>query len=243
MEIHKPHAAKTWKEFFIELGTIITGILIALALEQALETLHNRSRAAEARASIRGEIAQNLAAMALREDTEACQERRMAEVDALIAASAAGKLPQDALWIGQPLTANMRDSRYRAALQSGAASLLDDEEQAAYANIYGAFEIRNQEQQEEIRAWADLRTLEDHPAPSATLDWQLRSAMKQARLARWSLDSVHSGALRNAAQIGIQPAARRKIGTPAICVPLHTPRDQAVKQVTIASDNYAERAP
>ena len=23
MEFHKPHAAKTWKEFFIELGTIV----------------------------------------------------------------------------------------------------------------------------------------------------------------------------------------------------------------------------
>ena len=26
VDIHKPHAAKTWKEFFIELGTIVTGI-------------------------------------------------------------------------------------------------------------------------------------------------------------------------------------------------------------------------
>ena len=25
MEIHKPHAAKTWKEFFIELGTVVIG--------------------------------------------------------------------------------------------------------------------------------------------------------------------------------------------------------------------------
>ena len=31
MEIHKPHAAKTWKEFFIELGTIVLGILVRIA--------------------------------------------------------------------------------------------------------------------------------------------------------------------------------------------------------------------
>ena len=36
MEIHKPHAAKTWKEFFIELGTIVIGILIAIGLEQTI---------------------------------------------------------------------------------------------------------------------------------------------------------------------------------------------------------------
>jgi hypothetical protein len=46
VEIHKPHAAKTWKEFFIELGTITLGVLIALAAEQTAETLHNRGRAA-----------------------------------------------------------------------------------------------------------------------------------------------------------------------------------------------------
>jgi hypothetical protein len=45
-DIHWPHAAKTWKEFFIELGTITLGVLIALAAEQTVETLHNCSRAA-----------------------------------------------------------------------------------------------------------------------------------------------------------------------------------------------------
>jgi len=56
MEIHKPHAAKTWKEFFIEQGMVITGILIALSLEQAVERAHERSRAAQARENIRTEI-------------------------------------------------------------------------------------------------------------------------------------------------------------------------------------------
>jgi hypothetical protein len=118
----------------------------------------------------------------------------------------------------------MLDSRYKAALQSGAASLFDDGEQAAYATIYADFEIRAQQMQEEIRASADLRTLEDHPSASATLDWQLRSAMKQARLARWSIDSVHAVAVRYAAQIGIQPATHRKVPMPPICVPLHATR-------------------
>ena len=30
MEIHKPHAAKSWKEFFIELGTVVLGIFVVL---------------------------------------------------------------------------------------------------------------------------------------------------------------------------------------------------------------------
>lgn len=34
MDIHKPKAAHSWREFLIEIGTIVCGILIALGLEQ-----------------------------------------------------------------------------------------------------------------------------------------------------------------------------------------------------------------
>jgi hypothetical protein len=37
MEIHKPKAAHNVREFLIEIGTIVCGILIALGLEQAVE--------------------------------------------------------------------------------------------------------------------------------------------------------------------------------------------------------------
>ena len=36
MDIHKPHAAKNWREFAVEIGTIVVGILIALGLEQVI---------------------------------------------------------------------------------------------------------------------------------------------------------------------------------------------------------------
>jgi hypothetical protein len=40
MDIHKPKAAHSWREFLTEIGTIICGILIALGLEQAIEAEH-----------------------------------------------------------------------------------------------------------------------------------------------------------------------------------------------------------
>ncbi len=40
MEIHRPKAAHSVREFLIEIGTIICGILIALGLEQVLEASH-----------------------------------------------------------------------------------------------------------------------------------------------------------------------------------------------------------
>ena len=40
MDIHRPKAAHSIREFLIEIGTIICGILIALGLEQGIEWLH-----------------------------------------------------------------------------------------------------------------------------------------------------------------------------------------------------------
>src|SRR4051812_5137038 len=114
MDIHKPKPIHNWREFLKEYAIIVIGVLTALAAEQAVETLHERSRAATARASIRAEIAYNLGQMQVRNATEACITRRLNEVDALIAATAAGNLPQDALWIGRPTTTIGRDSQYKA---------------------------------------------------------------------------------------------------------------------------------
>ena len=60
MDIHKPHAAKTWREFFIEIGTIVVGILIALGLEQVIEQVHWHNQVKEAEASIENEILTNV---------------------------------------------------------------------------------------------------------------------------------------------------------------------------------------
>src|SRR6266702_3295649 len=119
MEIHKPKPWHNWREFMKELGTIALGVCVALAAEQAVETLHDRAKAAEARASIREEIEGNISMISLRDATEACIGKRLDEVNGLIAASSGGKLPKAAIWIGKPRPWAMADERYKAATQSG----------------------------------------------------------------------------------------------------------------------------
>jgi hypothetical protein len=59
MDIHKPKAAHSWREFLVEIGTIICGILIALGLEQAIEWLHVRGEVTETREALHREIEAN----------------------------------------------------------------------------------------------------------------------------------------------------------------------------------------
>ncbi len=224
---------RNWREYLKEYAIIVVGVLTALAAQQAAEWLHDRSRAAEARANIRAEMARNLGLMVRRQTTEACMAKRLDEVDGLIAASAAGKLPRDALWIGQPHNLGMDDNRYKAAVQSGAVSLFDDREQAAYSAFYGSlarYELANGEEMED---WASLRALEKHPSPSPALDVLLRNAIQMARIHRYQMYVTHQAALTNAAVYGVTPAQLRRPPPkmyPA-CVPLHTSREEALKLI------------
>lgn len=228
MEFHKPKPWHSWREFLKEYAIIVLGVATALAAEQAVENWHEHSRAAEARASVHAEIARNLAYMEMRDNSEPCVQKRLDEVDSLIAAWAAGKPPQVPIWIGQPAALIMQDGKYKSALQSGNASLFNETEQAAYADLYAIFTAYWQGEQDEMKAWADLRVLEKNPSPSATLDWQLRSAMQQARAQRWGIQLSRMVSLNDAAAIGVKPGSADKYIASA-CVPLNTPRIEALK--------------
>ena len=55
LDVHMPHATHTWKDFFIHLGTITAGLLIAISLEQSVEMLHHLRQRHELEASLRAE--------------------------------------------------------------------------------------------------------------------------------------------------------------------------------------------
>ncbi|WP_304179949.1 hypothetical protein [Phenylobacterium aquaticum] len=81
MEIHKPKAAHNWSEFLIEIGTIVCGILIALAGEQAVEAFHWRHEVEAERSALHDEARDNLSAVAYRLAEAPCIDRRLAELE------------------------------------------------------------------------------------------------------------------------------------------------------------------
>jgi hypothetical protein len=60
MDVHPPHGPiRSWKDFTLHLLTITIGLLIALALQAAVESMHHRHIVKEARANLRREIVEN----------------------------------------------------------------------------------------------------------------------------------------------------------------------------------------
>jgi hypothetical protein len=231
MEIHKPKAVHNWRELLTEIGVIVIGIAIALCAEQGVEWLHNRAKAAEARASIRGEIEGNISLISLRAATEACIGKRLDEVSGLIAASSDGKVSKAAIWIGKPRPWAMPDARYKAATQSGAVSLFDGEEQASYGVLYTLFATYFQFELKEGEAWADLRMLEGQPPPSPALDVKLRSALQQARSNRWALQELTRNIRSITAKNGFNAKPRGKLRMQSTCLPLQTSRADAQRML------------
>jgi type VI protein secretion system component VasK len=141
LDVHPPNeAAHTWKDFFIHVGTICVGLLIAIGLEQTVEFFHHRHQLQEVRAQLAEE--RELDARILNYDKAMDQQ-----MDAELATDAellrhraagdktplAGKLRYK--WFGVAL----QDGAWQSAKQSSAISLMGESELAIYSYRYFDF--------------------------------------------------------------------------------------------------------
>ena len=128
MDIHKPKAAHSWREFAVEIGTIICGILIALMLEQVVEAVHRNVEVKETREALRAELMQDKQRFALTVEANNCAER---QIPAYVAWANGGPKPPS-LRIFRPL---IRVSTWET-VKFGAVPLMPLKERIEIAALY-----------------------------------------------------------------------------------------------------------
>jgi hypothetical protein len=141
LEVHPAHhAASSWKEFFIHIATIVLGLLIAIALEQAVEYFHHRREVAEVREELRGEREANKESFKS-ETTHWRWETAELENNLTVLAylqknpgTPDEKLPGDLVWFHA--SAPNTQAAWDAAKTSGVTSLMHREEVEQYEDIY-----------------------------------------------------------------------------------------------------------
>jgi hypothetical protein len=229
MHIHLPKPLHGWREFIGEVGIIVIGVLIALAAEQLVASLHERAEAREAGRAIRGELEINMARLRSRHQVRACVENRINELQALIdSAGPDGGRIETPKWVGRPQFWTMQLSRWQATSQAGRAALIPADDLNLYGSMYSFMERINTEGAVEQDAWAKLRALEHLQRLTPDTAFQLQSTLQQARYVNWRMevwiaqlqavfDHLHLNAVRNDI-----PASR------SACVPLSTPRERAI---------------
>jgi hypothetical protein len=141
LEVHPAHhAASSWKEFFIHIATIVLGLLIAIALEQAVEYFHHRREVAEVREELRGEREANKESFKS-ETTNWRWETAELENNLTVLGylqkhpcTPDEKLPGSLVWFHA--SAPSTQAAWDAAKNSGVTSLMHREEVEQYEDIY-----------------------------------------------------------------------------------------------------------
>jgi len=232
MDIHKPHAPHSWGEFAREIGVIVIGVLIALAFEEVARWVHDRSAAAEARATIRDAVQTGIDVMAKRGATLPCADRRIAEIGTMLEANDGGPLDPAPRWVSQPASYKVAEQRWQAVSASGRMALLPQDEQAVIASIYQHFTEFNADVTAEQEAWAQLRGLQHWKGPlSDGARLAFGSALQRARLSVWAIRLHNTFADRSAAGLGLKPAPAPPIAElpHAICLPMTMSRAEALR--------------
>jgi hypothetical protein len=156
MEIHKPKAAHSWREFLIEIGTIICGIVIALGLEQVVSNIEWSRKVAETREALGLEIGENLGKLEVRTELAQCVDQRLDALASIVDhASKAGVLPPLPAPTSPPYN-SWGTNIWNSALSAQTASHLPAEQLRGYGRFYQVLDrVAGAEFQEEM-AWTTL---------------------------------------------------------------------------------------
>jgi hypothetical protein len=137
LDIHPPHeTVHTWKDFFIHIATICVGLLIAVGLEQTIESVHHRHQREQLLVSLDHDTRATLqdADFAAGERLQRMQwiQVRIEQVRAALASHKplAPAAPQKSAFITVPA-----DPAWEAARASGMIPLFSQGEIAAYSEV------------------------------------------------------------------------------------------------------------
>jgi hypothetical protein len=163
MEIHKPKAAHSWREFLIEIGTIVCGILIALALEQSIEWLHWKLEVSDAREGLREEIAFDERVYMHRVDVAPCVKQNLALLRSVLEALRAQKRVAPIPVFISPENGPIRREIWNSASAAQILVHFPKAELQTYSQFYQQREDDEYFMDRESRAWRQLHALEGDP--------------------------------------------------------------------------------
>lgn len=228
MHFHLPKPLHGWREFIGEVGIIVLGVLIALGAEQAIDGIHKRSEAREARSEIEAEVVTDLTRIKQRALNADCVDARLNEMDALIdQAHADGAIRHPSL-IGRPPRYAIETNRWDAASQSGRVSLLPSDWQAQFGFLYTTLRYHYQTNTEEEAVWSRLNALTGIQQITPEIRFTLKQDIALARFENASLRQVANIILDRADRAGLHPTTRRDPPF-NICWPTSTSPETAAK--------------
>jgi hypothetical protein len=220
-----------WRAFAGEVGIIVLGVLIALSAQEIAQDFQQRSDARDADRAIRGELELNMAKLKSRQEKMSCVVRRIEELQALIdTAGAQGRAIKTPSWVGRPQFWTMQMARWQATSQAGRAALLRPDDLALYGGMYGYMANVNAAMVDEQDDWARLRSLEHLQRLTPDMAFQLNTTLQQARYFNWRMNVWTTQLQSLFDRLHLRVVANDVPPSRSACVPMSTPREQAVRE-------------
>ncbi len=138
LDVHAPeHRIGGARDFLLHILTITVGLLIALGLENAVETLHHRHQRREAEANIRQELRQNQELLTQKAPQLNEEIKQMLVLLSALEDHSIGKPlpPANQLKVGFT-EAPIPDAAWRTASTTGVLTYMDYDEVQAFADAY-----------------------------------------------------------------------------------------------------------
>jgi hypothetical protein len=197
MEVHKPRAPHSWREFAVEIGTVTLGILIALSLEAMVEAARTHALVEHARSEMRAELARDRGAVA---NTVAAAQRADAgvvAVEALLKARIKRQPSPQARHLTLMMDFhNLNSGAWESTVATQALAHMPFHQARALSEAYGDVRSFNDFERDASQQWFQIYTLSLDD--DADLE-MLRDTLAKLRLAQ--------GYVRGLDQDGVQTLA------------------------------------
>jgi hypothetical protein len=215
LDIHVPQATHTWKDFFIHVGTICVGLLIAVGLEQTVEAIHHHHQRVELESDLRAETQKNARLYSLDDVYFAQNAARLAVLRHYVDALRRKEPAESLLKITVPpdpdsyIFWNPTDSSWQTAKQSSLLALLPRDEASMYNDVYFQNELMIESSKPYFQAAAAQRRFESRfqnpiaPAPHGADKLPPMGPNELDQYSSLIADSIDSlDGLRRAADLG-----------------------------------------
>jgi hypothetical protein len=152
-------------KFAREVGSIVLGVLIALALGEIAAGIRWRVDAASARAAIVTDFQRDAGVMHERRLARRCIERRLRDIDALIARTQRSGLLPAVSGIGRPPTRPLVTAAWDMSVSSGVLPHLAPADANEFSTNFDMIKELAGDMKRQSVLWAKLSALEHRPGP------------------------------------------------------------------------------
>lgn len=169
------------RKFIREVGSVVLGVLIALALGEVADAARWQFRAARSNAAINAELARVAGVLDERVMVQPCLNERLTELERLLREARMSHAIPSIAEIGRPPYRPTQSGAWDDAVSSGTLLHLSAERRAILSLNYPTIQNYDRDLKEEQNIWATLRVLEATPGPISD-DLLAEASVSVARL-------------------------------------------------------------